>query len=92
MMNNIQEVIVYRNPMEAVTWDFLMSADGFVFITGMVVFVLSSYVLSSILDNILRKNVNRVHRFPLIRRMFINEYTSLYLGAIVTGIYVWWMI
>jgi hypothetical protein len=32
-MNNIQEVIVYRNPMEAVTSDFLMSADGFVLIT-----------------------------------------------------------
>jgi hypothetical protein len=54
----------------------------------MVVFVLSSHVLSSILDNI----VNRVHRFPLIRRIFINGYTSLFLGAVVTGIYVRWML
>ena len=91
-MNNIQEIIVYRNPMEAITWNFLMSANGFVFITGMVVFVLSSYVLSSILDNIIRKNVNRVHRFPLIRRIFASGYTSLCLGAVVTGIYVWWML
>ena len=84
----MQEIIVYRNPMEAITWNFLMIADGFVFITVMVVFVLSSHVLSSILDNI----VNRVHRFPLIRRIFINGYTSLFLGAVVAGIYVRWML
>ena len=88
MMTNIQEVIVYRNPIEAVTWNFLMSAAGFVFITGMVVFVISLIVI----DGILRKNANLVRRFQLIHRMFTNGYASLYLGAIVTGIYVWWMI
>ena len=87
-MNNIQEIIVYRNPMEAITWNFLMSADGFVFITGMVVFVISFIII----DGILRKNANLVRRFQLIHRMFINGYASLFLGAVVAGIYIRWML
>ena len=87
-MNNIQEIIVYRNPMEAITWNFLMSADGFVFITGMVVFVISFIII----DGILRKNANLVRRFQLIHQMFINGYASLFLGAVVAGIYIRWML
>ena len=34
----MQEVIVYRNPMEAAMWHFVMSADFFPVICGIVVF------------------------------------------------------
>ena len=46
----MQEIIVYRSPAEAIMWQFLTSADGFVFITFFATFVITFLVVNRILD------------------------------------------
>lgn len=46
-----QEVVVYRNPMEKMFWDFIMSPDGFVFMVVALVYFLSIVVLFRLAEN-----------------------------------------
>lgn len=46
----MQEVIVYRNPMEAAMWKFVMSADFFPIICGIVVFFTVMLTLHSLVS------------------------------------------
>lgn len=46
-----QEVVVYRNPMEKMFWDFIMSPDGFVFMVVAFVYFLSIVVLFRLAEN-----------------------------------------
>ena len=46
----MQQIIVYRNPLEAAIWNSLLSADGFIIMVSLAVFfffkVISSHYLS----------------------------------------------
>lgn len=46
-----QEVVVYRNPMEKMFWDFIMSPDGFIFMLVALVYFLSIVVLFRFAEN-----------------------------------------
>lgn len=46
-----QEIVVYRNPMEKAFWDFIMSADGFVFILVFLVYISSVVILFKLAEN-----------------------------------------
>ena len=50
-----QEIIVYRNPLEAAMWDSLMNGDGIVIIIGIAIAAMFCMVVMTTLEPLLRR-------------------------------------
>lgn len=72
----MQQIIVYRNPGEAAVWDFIMSANGFVFMVS-VAFMFCTILVAD-------------HFLPFwIKRKF--PYLSLVISVIAAGLIIFIM-
>lgn len=78
-MNQTQEVILYRNPMEKAFWDTVMNFDNtFPIMAGCITMVGCVFLMNHISDKIKSRNV---------KRLFQNS--ILYVSACVSVLVTW---
>lgn len=78
-MNQVQEIIVYRNPGEKAMWDVLMSGDAFPVIAAVVV----GFIVLACADSVIGKSVRRYVGFK-------NEGNVYLVLSAIAAVATWW--
>lgn len=80
-MNQVQEIIVYRNPGEKAMWDMMMSADAFPIMAGVLLGVIVAVLTHQILGGYVRWLAG-----------WRNE-GWVYVGvSVITAVAAWWLL
>ena len=83
----MQEVIVYRNPVEAAFWKFIGSGDAFPIMVAMVLFFATILLTDGLFKRLIKYN-NRWNNEFLFH---VRDYGCIYTGIIVAGLTIWIM-
>lgn len=75
----MQEIIVYRNPLEAAMWNGIMSGEAFPFMVGLFVFFVSTVFLGTRIEKLSYHNWFRK-----------NQGVSIFLPSTLLSLFVIW--